>query len=162
MIRSGIVTAAVAALALCTGIASAYAYEQFNNASVGLKNGKTSDLGTLASAYCSSKGFKGAERFQFSGFVANGGKVNAKFATVRCTMVANVQPRGGTIRAGKFTPDYGSAVSDGISKEITNRQTVLDSLGKQFGGGSGGNGSGGGSGGGISAGSSSVGSVCCK
>jgi len=158
MIRSGIVTAAVAALVLCTGIAGAYAYEQFNNASVGLKNGKTSDLGALASAYCSSKGFKGAERFQFSGFVANGGKVNAKFATVHCTMVANVRPRGGTIRAGKFTPDYGSAVSHGISKEIANRQTVLDSLDKQFGGGSSSNGSGGG----ISAGSSSVGSLCCK
>ncbi len=146
MIKAGIKSAAAAALFLCAGVVGAQAYEQFNNASVGLKDGKVPDLGSVASAYCAGKGFAGAEKFEFSGFVANGGKMNALFASVRCTMVANIQPIGnGAIdRKGGFKPDYGSKVSRGISEEIANRGAVLETLNNQIGGNSGGGNSGGG------------------
>jgi hypothetical protein len=91
-IRRQEMTTAVAVFVVFAGVASAQAYEQFNNAAVVLADGKLANLDSVASSYCQAKGFKGAEHYEFSGFMSNSGKANAVFSSVRCTMVANIQP----------------------------------------------------------------------
>jgi hypothetical protein len=124
MVKDSIKTAMLAAFVVCAGFAGAQAYEQFTNASVAMANGKLANMDSLASAYCTSKGFQGAEKYEFSGFMSNGGQANAVFASIRCTMVAGVQPTG-NVAKGKtaggvnliYNPDAVKTINQAIKTE---------------------------------------------
>jgi hypothetical protein len=166
MIKHKLKVAGLASFLIVGCIIGAQAYQQFSNASVGVANGKLASLDSLASAYCIGQGFKGAEKYAFSGFVANGGRMNAVFSSVRCTMIGGVQPRSaGSINAKGtpgWKPNYGSDVSHGIAQAVR-EGAVTNALNKQFGGGSdGGNGGGGNGGGSNGGGFGGPGSLCCK
>lgn len=149
-------------VALATGISSAGAFEQFDNAAI---SGQASDPAALASAFCAGKGFKGAESYALASFEQNGAKAGAAFAWVRCTFVAGAVARdatgggviGGTGPGGIYpSQEVRNALSDGLG-----RAQVGNSIGNAIGngyqvGGDSGSGSGSGSGtggpGGISIG----------
>jgi hypothetical protein len=148
MVKDSIKTAMIAAFVVCAGIAGAQAYEQFNNASVAMANGKLANIDSLASAYCASKGFQGAEKYEFSGFMSNGGQANAVFSSIRCTMVAGVQPTGNVAGKGKGGSQviFNSNVSLGIGKAVQdqaaqNRAAVAGAISNAVGSGGGGGGS---------------------